>query len=156
MQHHQVGLKVRCRSAVASTPWNWCSRQEWASQALRVGCPKRNGLLSRIVMHLHWRRSRRRAAALGYASCWRSAIKNGASSRCCPGRIALQKPSAGSCMEAGRILSALTAIASHENRSILWKPLEPSEDRFIQLHGLAVRIRSHMTERGFQVIVVEN
>ena len=33
---------------------NWCSRQE---------------------LHLHWRRSRRRASALGYASCLRSATK---------------------------------------------------------------------------------
>jgi len=32
----------------------WCSRQD---------------------LHLHWRRSRRRASALGYASCWRSATK---------------------------------------------------------------------------------
>ena len=33
---------------------NWCSRQD---------------------LHLHWRRSRRRASALGYASCLRSATK---------------------------------------------------------------------------------
>ena len=30
---------------------------------------------SRQGLHLHWRRSRRRASALGYASCWRSATR---------------------------------------------------------------------------------
>ena len=53
---------------------NWCSRQD---------------------LHLHWRRSRRRVSALDYAS-----KLNGASSRCCSGRISLQKKSAGCCMEA--------------------------------------------------------
>jgi hypothetical protein len=53
---------------------NWCSRRD---------------------LHPHWRRSRRRASALGYVS-----KVNGASSRCCPGRIALQKESAGCCQEA--------------------------------------------------------
>jgi len=46
-------------------------------------------------MHLHWRRSRSRASASGYASKW-----NGDSRRCCPGRIALKKKSAGCCVEA--------------------------------------------------------
>ena len=44
MQPHHTGLKVRCRSAVASAPGKWCSRQD---------------------SHLHWRRSQRRVSSVG-------------------------------------------------------------------------------------------
>jgi hypothetical protein len=44
----------------------------------RNGSPSRSskseGWCSRQDLHLHWRRSRRRASALGYASYWRRAI----------------------------------------------------------------------------------
>ena len=74
MQPHQTGLKVRCRSAVASAPGKWCSRRD---------------------SHLHWRRSQRRVSSVGLRE-----QRIGASRRCCPGATFLQRKPAGCRKEA--------------------------------------------------------
>jgi len=74
---------------------------------------------SRQGLHLHWRRSRRRVSAVGLRERNRlseerrlravrglstinsqPSTNNGASRRCCPGTISLQKKSTGCCKEA--------------------------------------------------------
>ena len=101
----------------------WRSRQEWTSQVLRYGFPKRDGSLSRTAKHLHWRRSRRRASALGYAS-----KRNGASSRGCTGKVSLQKKSAGCCMEAEWSQSPVPprTMRAYETRLSAGSTAEPS------------------------------
>lgn len=104
MQPHRVRLKAGCRSAVASTPasalramaWQARAESDWLAEPKlaakrRAKAGARGGTCTRTgdaldVVPLRW--------------ATRAARQNGASRRCCPGRIALQKESAGCCMEA--------------------------------------------------------